>query len=70
MKFNYEQLEEELQELLAQDIITSFYELTKGQYRINDELDIFPKSQRYFYVSTKERGSYGNLEDFLYNNLG
>ncbi len=65
MKIHYQKIEELLEVLCAQNIIGEWYELTKGQYRLNGELDIFPRHQKYFYVPTKERGNYKDLEDFI-----
>ncbi len=64
-KFNYQKTEEQLEVLLAQDVISEWRELTAGQYRINGLLDIYPRHKRWFSVETKERGEYKSLEDFL-----
>lgn len=65
MKFNYQKTEDFLEELLAQDVISEWRELTAGQYRINNLLDIYPRHKRWFSVETKERGEYKDLGDFL-----
>lgn len=65
MKLNYEKIEELLEVLLAQDVLNGWRELTKGQYRLNEKLDIFPKRKKYFYVPTEERGNYDDLESFI-----
>ncbi len=58
---NYNKLEEQLEIYLAQDYIIEWRQFTSGQYRLNGELDIFPKSGKYFYVPTKKRGYYTDL---------
>ncbi len=65
MKVNYEKIENILDTYLSQDWIESWRLLTPGQYRINEKLDIYPKSKRYFWVPTEERGQYEDLENFL-----
>lgn len=64
-KINYEKIEELLEVLLAQDVISEWRLLTPGQYRIDEKLDIYPKSKGYFWIETQERGNYKDLEDFL-----
>jgi len=65
MKIDYAKIEEQLEILLALDKIYSWRELTKGQYRINESFDIYPRHQRYFVIKTEERGEYDNLQDFI-----
>lgn len=65
MKPDYEKIEELFEILLAQDVLTEWVMLTPGQYRLNGVLDIYPKSRKYFYVPTDERGYYQDLEDFI-----
>jgi hypothetical protein len=62
---DYTQFEALLKKLLREGVIQYWLLLTPGQYRLNDELDIFPKSRKFFYVPTKERGEYQDLEDFI-----
>ncbi len=64
-KFDYSQIEDFLEIELAQDRIESWRQLTLGQYRINEKVDIYPRSKKYFYVPSEERGDYENLSDFL-----
>lgn len=64
-KRDYTQFEAQLKKLLKNGVIQFWYRLTPGQYRLNDELDIYPKSHRYFFVPTNERGEYQDLEDFV-----
>lgn len=64
-KINYEKIEEQLEVLLAQNVISEWRLLTPGQYRLNESVDIYPKHKRWFSVETKERGEYKDLEDFL-----
>lgn len=63
MKFDYQKFEEELDILLAENMIESWVELTAGQYRINNFFDIYPKNRKYFNSITKRRDEYVSLDD-------
>ena len=65
MKFDYAQFEERLEVLLAQDTISGWEGFGPGHYRINGELDIWPRRQKYFYQPTGEHGGYTDLLAFL-----
>lgn len=65
-KINYEQIEDLLEKMLGYGQIEEWRTLTSGQYRINEQLDIYPRHKRFFFVPTQERGTYENLEDFIY----
>ena len=65
--FDYEPTEEMLEILIAQDKIAGWEILNPGQYRISGKLDIFPKSQKYFYILKQEWGTYTDLEDLIFN---
>ena len=69
MKIHYQQIEDFLEVELAQDRITCWREFTKGQYRVNEYFDIFPKSKGWFNSVTKKRGKYNDLEKILTNIL-
>ena len=65
-KFNYEPFEEELEVLLARDIITDWRFQTAGQYSVNDKsLYLYPKSKKCFNPTTEEWAEYKDLESFL-----
>ena len=63
MKFNYPQFEEELEILLAQDIISGWQAFGPGHYRINDEIDVWPRRKKYMVVNTWECKTYKDLLD-------
>ncbi len=67
MKFDYQKFEEQLEVLLAQNRIDGWRVLTAGQYRLNEYLDIFPKSHAWFNAETKQRGKFHNLEKLIDN---
>lgn len=65
-KIDYEKIEELLEVLLAQDVISNWWLQTPGQYSVNDRsLYLYPKSQKYFYPENREWGEYEDLENFL-----
>lgn len=64
-KYDYAQFEEELEVLLAQDVITGWEVFGAGHYRINGVLDIWPRRRKYFYHPTAEHGQYEDLVDFV-----
>jgi hypothetical protein len=63
--FNYAKFEEELEILLAQDVIAGWEGFGPGHYRINGELDIWPRRKKCFYLPTKEMAEYTSLREFL-----
>ena len=65
MKYDYSLFEEILREMEADGFIKNWVKLTQGQYRINNKLDVYPKSRKYFYVPTEERGEYEDLASFI-----
>ncbi len=65
MKFNYTGFENYLEVLLAQDVIKEWRKLTEGAYRINEDLDIWPRRNKYHSFSGQAWGKYDNLESFI-----
>ena len=65
MKFDYAQFEEELEVLLAQDMISGVEAFGPGHYRLNGELDVWPRRKKYFYHPTGEHGEYRDLWGFV-----
>lgn len=65
--FNYKPTEEMLEILIALDKINGWEILAPGQYRISHKLDIYPKSQKYFYIPKQEWGTYEDLESLIFN---
>jgi hypothetical protein len=65
MKYNYRQFEEELEVLLAQDVLLGWQGFGVGHYRINGELDIWPKNHNYHFIFDGNRGRYKELADLF-----
>jgi hypothetical protein len=65
MKVNYPSFEEQLEILLAQDVINEWKQLGAGHYRICNRLDIWPRRQKFHSLRSGKRGTYYDLEDFL-----
>ena len=62
--YDYQAFEEQLEILLATDAIQGWEGFGPGHYRINGELDIWPRRRKYFYHPTAEHGQYKNLVEF------
>lgn len=65
MKFDYVKFEDHLEVLLGLDIIQEWRGLGPGHYRINGELDVWPKNGNYHNLLTNEHGKFTNLEKLL-----
>lgn len=65
MKYDYLKFEEQLEVLLAQDVIYGWQAFGPGHYRINDFLDIWPRRKNYLNHQTGKHGQYSNLEDLF-----
>jgi hypothetical protein len=65
MKFDYEQFEEELEVLLAQDTISGWEGFGPGHYRINGILDVWPRHKRYYRIYGGAHGQYRDLAELI-----
>jgi hypothetical protein len=65
MKFNYQQFEAELETYLAQDLISGWQAFGIGHYRINGELDIWPKNRKFGWYLEGYYGEYRSLRRFF-----
>jgi hypothetical protein len=65
MKYDYQRFEESLEILLARDVIQEWRGLGPGHYRINGELDVWPKNGNYHNLMTDEHGRFSRLEELL-----
>jgi hypothetical protein len=65
MKFDYQQFEEHLEVLLAQDVISGWQGLGPGHYRIMGELDVWPKNKKYHMITDGSRGDYKTIRQFV-----
>ena len=65
MKVNYAYIETTLLRLKEAALIKSVAKLGAGHYRINNALDIYPRSKKWHSLPTGKRGKYYDLEDFI-----
>lgn len=65
MKINYQEFEEQLEVLLAEDKIEGWQGFGVGHYRINGYLDVWPRRKKYFSLEDGNHGTYQDLERFL-----
>lgn len=63
--YDYQAFEEQLEIILARDAIRGWEGFGPGHYRINGELDIWPRRRKYMYLETGEHGQYQDLTNFL-----
>lgn len=50
---------------LAQGVIAEWDAFGPGHYRINGELDVWPRRRKYLFHPTKENGTYRDSRDFV-----
>lgn len=60
-RMNEYEVLKDFEEIMGYDIIS----LTPYQFRVNNELDIYPTNKKYHILSSGKRGVYDDLEDFL-----
>lgn len=65
MKFNYQQFEEHLEVLLAQDVLVGWQAFGPGHYRLNGELDVWPRNNKFHFITDDRRGQYQTLRDLV-----
>ena len=65
MQTNYELIEEQLESLKDQKLIFHWKEMSPGQYRINDVLDLYPAHHKWHSLPSSKRGKYYDLVDFV-----
>lgn len=66
-QFNLEQGAEALEVLVAWDFRVQQFEET--HFRINDRLDVWPSTKKFFDLKIKQTGSYSDLEKFVRKHL-
>jgi len=64
-KFDYTQFEEELESLLGIGIIEEWRAFGPGHYRVNGELDVWPRHKKYMVVDSWKSDTYENLSDLF-----
>lgn len=65
-KYNYSAFEDQLEVLIARDVINDWRVLGPGHYRISGKLDVWPRNQKFGYNSQGRMGTftkYGNYTD-------
>lgn len=65
MKSIYTQFEDELEGLLGIGAIEEWQAFGPGHYRINGELDVWPKNRRYYTKDLGKSRQYRDIEQLL-----